>query len=270
MWYAEACQNIPFYKMAGTGNDFIMVDNRDGIIQDGHLREFTINACRRKVSVGADGVILIERATDNTHDYKMRIFNADGSEAEMCGNGSRCVAVFAFILKVAGLVQTIQTIAGTLKAEVSENATSATVQLSPPSLVTKHPSVSVLGTPRLVYHIDTGVPHAVVFVADITSIDVKAEGRCLRNHDIFKPKGTNVNFVQLSGGNIILVRTYERGVEDETYACGTGSVASALVTSILHPSYTSPVRVVTSGGDDPSEEQQHVEGASCASWVLPS
>ncbi|MFH0938917.1 MAG: diaminopimelate epimerase [Planctomycetota bacterium] len=235
---------IPFTKMSGSGNDFILVDNREGLLHEGEAAKLAQVACPQHISVGADGIILIEKALVSGHDYRMRIFNADGSEAEMCGNGSRCIAVFACQINVAKEKQRIETIAGSLAAVVATDGLSAKVQLSPPSRMELKKDVNVLGQKYDLYFINTGVPHAVLFVPDVTKVDTRKMGACIRYHEIFKPKGSNVNFAQLLGNDTLRIRTYERGVEDETFACGTGATATAIIASLVH-GYRSPVKVLT-------------------------
>jgi diaminopimelate epimerase len=235
---------IPVLKMSGTGNDFLMVDNRENLLTEGEAAALAKAACPRRISAGADGVILVERATKPGHDYRMRIFNADGSEAEMCGNGSRCITVFARMIGAARDAQKIETIAGTLNAVAAADGQSARVQLSPPSRLELKKNVDVLNQKVDLHFINTGVPHAIQFVSDISKVDVKKAGECIRFHEVFKPKGTNANFVQLMGNDTIKIRTYERGVEDETFACGTGSAAAAIIAGLVH-GYRSPVKVVT-------------------------
>jgi diaminopimelate epimerase len=239
---------IPVVKMSGTGNDFLMVDNRRGLLKEAELAPLARAACPRRVSAGADGLILIEPAGKPGHDYRMRIFNTDGSEAEMCGNGSRCVAVFAAQIGAAGLTQTIATLAGTLRASVAPGRRSAKVQLSPPGRMQLRKAVQVSGRKLDLYFINTGVPHAVHFVKDLSKVSVAKVGAAIRHHKVFKPKGTNADFVQPLGPGDIKLRTYERGVEDETFACGTGAAASAIVTALVH-GYGSPVRVHVASGD---------------------
>jgi diaminopimelate epimerase len=237
-------RTIPFVKMSGTGNDFLMIDNRETLLKEGDAAKLAQASCPRGTSVGADGVILVEKASKPGHDYRMRIFNADGSEAEMCGNGSRCITVFARQLGVAKEKQTIETIAGTLNATCATDNLSAKVQLSPPSKLELKKAVPVLGKNVDLHFMNTGVPHAVQFVNDLAAVDVKAAGAAIRYHEVFKPKGTNANFVQLMGNDTIKIRTYERGVEGETLACGTGSTAAAIIASLVH-GYSSPVKVIT-------------------------
>jgi diaminopimelate epimerase len=240
--------SIPVVKMSGTGNDFLMVDNRKGRLKEGDLAPLTREACPRRISAGADGLILIEPARTAGHEYRMRIFNADGSEAEMCGNGSRCCAIFAAQIGAAGTQQVIETLAGTLHAEVADDGRSAKVQLSPPDTMVVREGVPVLGQNLKLHSLNTGVPHAVLFVEDVARVDVRAMGTAIRHHEVFKPKGTNANFVQPLGGNAIQLRTYERGVEDETLACGTGACASAIITALVH-NYAPPIKVHVASGD---------------------
>ncbi|MCY3023823.1 MAG: diaminopimelate epimerase [Planctomycetota bacterium] len=238
---------IPVVKMSGTGNDFLMVDNRQRILKEGEAPLLARAACPRRISAGADGVILVEPASQAGHDFKMRIFNADGSEAEMCGNGSRCVAVFAQQIGAGSRAQRIETLAGSLNATVGPDGLFAKVQLSPPSKLEVRRGVDVLGRKCDLYCINTGVPHAIQFVADVAAVDIRATGAAIRYHEVFKPKGTNADFVQLVGQDTIRIRTYERGVEDETFACGTGATAAAIVAGLVH-GYRSPVKVLTAGG----------------------
>ncbi len=239
---------IPITKMSGTGNDFVMVDNRQGLLKEEEKAAFVAAVCPRRISAGADGAILVEPATQPGHDFRMRYYNADGGEAEMCGNGSRCIAVFAFKLGAAGREQKIQTVAGTLHASVPEDGRSAKVRLSQPSTLEVKENVDVLGAKPDLYCMNTGVPHAVEFCQDVSKIEIKPRGAAIRYHEVFKPKGTNANFVQLLGNNEIRLRTYERGVEDETLACGTGATACAIITGLVH-GYASPVRVHIASGD---------------------
>ncbi|HLX60358.1 MAG TPA: diaminopimelate epimerase [Planctomycetota bacterium] len=238
---------IPFVKMSGTGNDFIMIDNRAGLLKEGDAPLLAKAACPRRVSVGADGVILIEKPSKPGHDLRMRIFNADGSEAEMCGNGSRCFAIFAAQIGAAGREQKIDVIPGTLNAVVAPDGLSARVQLSQPSRIEKKTAVKVFDDSVDLYFVNTGVPHAIQFVVDVSKIDIRKTGACIRYHDVFKPKGANANFAQLLGNNTIRIRTYERGVEDETLACGTGATAAAIASAFAH-GFRSPVKVLVAGG----------------------
>ena len=241
-------RTIQILKMSGTGNDFLLLDNSAGLLHESELSKFARAACPRRVSAGADGVVLIEKATLPGHEFRMRIFNADGTEAEMCGNGSRCAAVFASQLGSAGLQQTIQTLAGTLLATVAQDGRSAKVRLSQPGRLEVKSGVNVLGEPVDLYCLNTGVPHAVRFVPEVSKVDLKALGPAIRYHETFKPKGANADFVELLGTGQIRLRTYERGVEDETLACGTGAAAAAIISGLVH-GYASPVKVNVASGD---------------------
>jgi len=241
-------QRIPFFKMTGTGNDFILIDNRKGILDADHCQDLVRKACRHKLSVGADGMILIEN--DPEVDFKWRFFNADASEAEMCGNGARCAARFAFLTGiVARPGMSFRTMAGIIKAEIS--GSKVKVQMTMPHGLETDIRLDVDGTPLELDFINTGVPHAVCFVADgreLESIDVLQRGRALRFHPRFQPAGTNANFVCVRDAHHISVRTYERGVEGETLACGTGAIASALISGV-RGRVDSPVEVRTRSGE---------------------
>nr|WP_321465906.1 diaminopimelate epimerase [uncultured Desulfobulbus sp.] len=233
---------IPFWKMSGAGNDFIIIDHRSPIIPEDFKAEFARRVCRRKFSVGADGLFLIEPSTKV--DFKWRFFNADGSEAEMCGNGARCVARFAYMHGIAAARMRFETLAGIIDAAVSD--THATIGMTPPHSFRFDRQIEVAGQLFMVHSVDTGVPHAVIFVDDIDATDVVGLGRELRFHPAFAPAGTNVNFVGQSAEGF-RIRTYERGVEDETMACGTGVVAGALIAAARGMA-GSPVAMVTAGG----------------------
>jgi len=235
---------IEFFKMSGSGNDFIFIDNMDRSLQVGDLPSFAKTVCRRQISVGADGLMVIEPS--DTVDFKWRFFNADGSEGEMCGNGGRCAARFAFYKGIAKERMSFETLAGIIDAEVKGDV--AKIRLTAPhSLAMDH--LIAIGEQELVVHsINTGVPHAVTFVDAVDSFDVFNTGRAIRRHDHFLPAGTNANFVSVVDGQTLRVRTYERGVEDETLACGTGSVASALISARLGL-VRSPVSVRVQSGE---------------------
>ncbi len=213
---------IRFTKMAGAGNDFIVIDAAPGL----NYKKLAMKACDRTNGVGADGLLILDKSAKA--DYKMRIINPDGSEAEMCGNGARCMAAYIACNKNLGKkLFTMETLAGLISAEASGEA--ARIQFSPPSGYTPEMTIDVNNRTLHVSYIDTGVPHAVVFVDGLEGIDVAAIGRVIRYHDRFKPRGTNVDFVEQVNEDLVSARTYERGVEDETKACGTGSVAAAIV-----------------------------------------
>lgn len=235
-------KNAQFSKLSGTGNDFIVIDNRRKVIAN--PKKFALAVCDRKRSVGADGVLLVEKSKKT--DYKMRIINSDGSEAEMCGNGIRCIGLFTFVKKIAGKQQSVETLSGLKTVTILDAAKGLVdVNMGQPKdertgLVIKTGGKSLPGC-----FVNTGVPHTVVLNS---SVDVYEFGRQIRYHKLFKPAGTNVNFVKVAGKNRIEVRTYERGVEAETDACGTGSTASAYITNLLGKTKF-PTDVLTSGGD---------------------
>lgn len=236
------CLPIPFWKMSGAGNDFLVIDHRKPLIPKELMAEFARRVCRRKFSVGADGLFLIEPS--EKVDFKWRFFNADGSEAEMCGNGARCVARFAYMHGIAAARMQFETLAGIIDATVAD--TLVTIRMTSPHSFRFDRQVEVEGQMLMVHSVDTGVPHAVIFVDDIQATDVVGLGRQLRHHPVFAPAGTNVNFVGRSADGLA-IRTYERGVEDETMACGTGVVAGALIAAAKGMA-DSPVAMVTSGG----------------------
>ncbi|PKN10443.1 MAG: diaminopimelate epimerase [Deltaproteobacteria bacterium HGW-Deltaproteobacteria-7] len=235
---------ISFWKMSGSGNDFIIIDNRDLSLDVGDLPVFARRICARKVSVGADGLFLIEPSA--SVDFKWRFFNSDGSMGEMCGNGARCVARWAYQNGVTGAKLSFETLAGIIDAEVSDDTVK--VRLTDPSLLQQNVSLFLQGGPCGLDHIDTGVPHAVCFVESVEASDVVATGRQIRRHDYFQPKGTNANFAEVSDPHQMKVRTYERGVEDETLACGTGVVASVLAAA-GRSLVESPVDVTVQSGE---------------------
>lgn len=235
---------IPFMKMSGSGNDFILIDHRDPFLKEESLKDFIQKVCRRRTSIGADGLILIERS--GKADFKWRFFNADGSEAEMCGNGGRCAARFAFFKGIAGPSLNFETSVGILSAEV--NRRRVKLELPKPFGLKIDEIVPIEGRRYTLSSINTGVPHAVLFVEDLDRVDVVHIGRAIRYHPHFSPSGTNVDFIRPQKGPPLSIRTYERGVEDETLACGTGAVASALVAAFKEI-VKSPVSIQTRGGE---------------------
>ena len=234
---------IIFYKMSGSGNDFIIIDNRNSVVDEKDLPDFVARVCRRKMSVGADGLILVEES--ESVDFKWRFFNSDGSTAEMCGNGARCAARFAYLNGISGTKVSFETKAGIVSAIVENDQ----VKIKMPDPIDLKTDYNLeLGNGSMqVGSVNTGVPHVVVLVSDIDDVEVVKTGREIRFHDSYAPAGTNVNFICAGNDNTISIRTYERGVEDETLACGTGSVAAAIV---MHckSKRKSPVKVITRGG----------------------
>ena len=237
---------IPFTKMSGAGNDFILIDHRTPFLPNiPAMQGFARAVCERKFSVGADGLILIENAGDA--DFRWQFINADGSIAEMCGNGARCAARFAYEKGIAPAKMRFATLAGIIEAEVVDHAVK--LRMTPPHSPRLGETISVEGQPQTVHSLNTGVPHAVLFMADNAQAPVLEWGRTIRFHQHFQPAGTNVNFVAPLGGNHLSVRTYERGVEGETMACGTGAVASAIIAGLLGQ-VQPPVTVTTSGREE--------------------
>ena len=215
---------IEFYKMSGSGNDFIIIDNRDLSLNVGDLPAFARKVCAHKISVGADGLFLIEAS--NTVDFKWQFFNSDGSMAEMCGNGSRCVARYAYLKGIAGKKMSFETLAGIISAEVNDDVVK--VRLTDPSPLRIAQTIMLNDREYILDFIDTGVPHAIAFIDSVETCAVVGTGRQIRHHEHFAPRGTNADFAEVLNRHKMKVRTYERGVEDETLACGTGVVASVL------------------------------------------
>lgn len=218
-------KTIPFTKLSGSGNDFIFIDNRRLEHRADEMVGFVRRVCRRGQSVGADGLMFIEPS--ERADFKWRFFNADGSEGEMCGNGGRCAARFAQELGIATDAVSFETIAGVIDATMRDSRVK--LRMTPPFDYRAGVALRVNGREALLDHLNTGVPHAVEFVDDVEGVDVVADGRAIRTHEAFAPAGANANFVQAGGGNSLVLRTYERGVENETLACGTGAVAAAVL-----------------------------------------
>jgi len=235
---------IAFTKMSGSGNDFVIIDNRQPVLDPETKRDFVQKVCHPKSSVGADGVIFIENS--GNADYKWDFYNSDGSSAEMCGNGGRCVARYAFEKGIAPQNHSFETVAGIIEAEV--NGPMVKVKLTRPENLQNNLEVAFDGLKYQVDSLNTGVPHAIVFSEDVDGEDVQKIGAGIRYHSVFAPAGTNVDLVEKKEGGALKVRTYERGVEGETLACGTGVVASAIIASHKFK-IESPVHVETRGGE---------------------
>jgi len=235
---------LHFYKMNGAGNDFVVVDNRD--LDTSLTREQIEFLCDRHRGIGADGLLAVEPAEQGA-DFKFRYYNADGGEAEMCGNGARCFGRFtaALMLEEPETV-TFETIAGILSADLVDD--DIRIAMSEPKDLKMDTGAKVPGLDGDLHFINTGVPHVVVFVADLPGTEVVRHGAAIRYHEAFAPAGTNANFATVLSPGHIAIRTYERGVEDETLACGTGMVASALMHHLLDGA-PSPIKVDVEGGD---------------------
>lgn len=235
---------IEFDKMEGAGNDFIFIDDRGERIPGDLRREWAVRYCRRALGIGADGMVFI--ANDPEFDFTWDFYNADGSIAEMCGNGARCAARYAHKIGAAGPAMTFRTLAGPIHAELTPAG--AKVRLTDALLPAGAETIYLDGRPIDVYFLNTGVPHAVMEVSDLEMVNVRELGLAIRHHPHFAPAGTNVNFIRPETGDAVTVRTYERGVEAETLACGTGSVAASLVAALFYGK-KSPVAVATRGGE---------------------
>ncbi len=237
-------RELAFAKMSGAGNDFIVIDNRLPVVQVEDLSVFAARVCARRMSVGADGLILLEES--ERADFKWQFFNADGSRGEMCGNGARCAARFAYLQGWVGSRMAFETDAGIIKAEVENDQVK--IEMTPPSMVELGRRLEFSGGELDFSFVNTGVPHVVVKVDDLAAVDVLGLGREIRNHEVFQPAGTNVNFIACDRQGRWAIRTYERGVEEETLACGTGSAAAALVLAATCR-LPSPVSLRTASGE---------------------
>ncbi len=236
---------VPFFKMSGSGNDFIVVDNRRAKIEKAAVAPFIAAVCRRKLSVGSDGFILVEDA--ESADFRWHFYNSDGSRAEMCGNGARCVSRFAYVTGIAGREMTFETDAGMVTATLTGDK----VKIGVPDPVDFQMAETVETSSGDISfcRVNTGVPHVVIEVGALDQIDVANLGKEIRYHTRFAPAGTNVNFVSILEESRVALRTYERGVEDETLACGTGAVAAAQIAAAKYGA-ASPITVTPRSGCD--------------------
>lgn len=228
--------DINFYKYQGTGNDFVLIDNRS--LQFKNDTKIIKKMCDRRFGIGADGLILLENSSLDLCDFKMVYFNADGNESTMCGNGGRCIVAFAKYLGVIKSETTFEAVDGLHSAIINGN-----------SVNLKMVDVPTVNLSKEASFMDTGSPHHVAFVDDVYDFDVFTQGRRIRNLPNYTSiKGTNVNFIQIKDEDVH-VRTYERGVEDETLSCGTGVTAAAIAAKMSNKISNLPVKVVTKGGD---------------------
>ncbi len=234
---------IAFTKMNGSGNDFVIIDNRDGQVASDDQLNWARQLCRRKFSVGADGILFIE--SSDKVDFKWQFYNADGSRADMCGNAARCVARYAHLNDIAPQKMAFETGAGLIRAEVLGDRVK--VRMVDPTDLTTDLALNIDGTQWNGHFTNTGVPHYVMEADDIEEVSIDKLAPQIRYHEQFAPDGTNVNFIAVKNEDTIVLRTYERGVEAETLACGTGAVAAALIANWLHQ-MASPIHVVTRGG----------------------
>ncbi|MCM8784174.1 MAG: diaminopimelate epimerase [Candidatus Omnitrophica bacterium] len=249
---------VDFVKMVASGNDFVLIEGKRKKQQLANYSDLAKKICERKFGVGADGILIVDKST--VADFKMRIFNPDGSEAEMCGNGLRCVALFAkskiknYATKISREKSKnfrIETEAGILEATVEGDKVK--IKMIEPKDLKMDISLYIGGEKYIVHYINTGVPHAILFVNDLKNTNVKGLGKIIRFHPRFLPQGTNVDFVEVKDRRNILLRTYERGVEDETLACGTGAVASAIISNLKlkksRMEKNCEIKVLTQGGE---------------------
>jgi diaminopimelate epimerase len=237
---------IPFSKLSGSGNDFILIDHRKPFLTEATLSQWVAKICAHRLSVGADGVILIEPPSRPPRaDFRWRLFNADGSPAEMSGNGGRCAARFAYLKGIAKAAMVFETPAGLIHAEIIGDQVK--IRFTDPTDFRWRLVVEIDGARFEGHFANTGVPHLVYLVEDVDAVDVLSIGRKSRLHPLFQPAGANVNFIQQLDAHRFKIRTYERGVEDETLACGTGSVAAALIAASVAGA-ESPVTLLPKGG----------------------
>lgn len=238
-------KKIPFMKLSGAGNDFVIINNLNSIVDstESGFMNFVTKVCQRRMSVGADGVLLVEPSADV--DFRMRYYNADGGEVETCGNGARCISKFAFLHGIVSERMRFLTNAGIYEAEVVGD--NVKVGMSDPTDIRINVPLKLDDGIHKVGFANSGVPHVVFFVDDLESTDVFEMGQQTRYHKDFNPEGTNANFIHIHSEELLEIRTYERGVENETLACGTGSIASAIISAVLGR-VQSPVSVKTASG----------------------
>lgn len=235
---------IKFTKMHGAGNDFVLIDDRDGKVPwEDHFLMAALSG--RRTGIGCEGVILVQHS--DKADFRMRFLNPDGTEVELCGNGSRCAAAFAHAIGASGTALTMETLCGLIDAQLTESG--VCVWMPEPGKKSYGIEIKVGNTTVRGDFINTGVPHFVVQVPNISTVDVQGLGRALRLHPAFAPDGTNVDFVTFRAPNRMSMRTYERGVESESGACGTGAVACAVV-AVETQQFTLPAKVKTPSGFD--------------------
>jgi diaminopimelate epimerase len=240
-------EKFKFFKYSGHGNDFIIIDNWNNCVPEADLAKITKLMCRQKFGVGADGSVFIASGPDDV-DFAVRFFNSDGSEADMCGNASRCAAHMAHLVNIAPAAMSFKTKAGVVEASVAES----TVSVMMPKIGRPEGAalVDIDGYSQTYYRINTGVSHAVAWVEDLDNLNVFKYGRAVRRHASFNPDGTNVDFVKVLSPASLALRTYERGVEDETLACGTGATAAALLAAAQKLVDSDSILCKTKGGED--------------------
>ena len=236
-------EKISFAKLSGAGNDFAIIDNRQNVIP-GNREDFVEKVCARRVSVGADGLLLVENSDEA--DFKMRYFNSDGGEVETCGNGARCIAKFAYTEKIVpSRKMKFETRAGIYSAEILED--SVKLGMSDAVEMQLDFPLELSDGVHTVSFVNSGVPHVIFLVDELENLDVVKLGRETRYHKKFQPEGTNANFIRIRNENALDIRTYERGVEDETLACGTGCIAASIAAAAAGKA-KSPIVAHTRGG----------------------
>lgn len=250
---------MKFFKYHGAGNDFVLIDNRGEEISEGGKPDLARQLCNRRFDIGGDGLILVE--SSSKADVKMRIFNPDGSEPQMCGNGIRCITKHIYDTGTKKDEISIETLAGIKDVRVSREGETTYVRVNMGKPLFERKDIPATGEGRLleeklelngeefeIYAVNTGVPHVVIFVEDVKKADVLNIGRAVRNNALF-PQGTNVSFIEIAGDNLFKIRTYERGVEGETLACGTGITASGVIGAVAGEADPGePIKIVARGG----------------------
>lgn len=239
---------LEFTKMHGAGNDFLVIDNRWYRFSDDELADLAAKWCPRRFGVGADGLLALAEAEEEDAAYRMRYVNADGSWAAMCGNGARCLARFALQSDFEGPELAFETDAGRYyAAEVEGTPDHVRLYVPPPTALDLDLTLDT-PTPEAVHFVRTGTEHLVTFVPDLEAVPVEEWAPPLRNAARVQPEGANVNFVEVDGEGVLHVRTYEKGVEEETFSCGTGVLAAAVVAEATDRATADPVTVQTRGG----------------------
>ncbi|MCK5763514.1 MAG: diaminopimelate epimerase [Clostridiales bacterium] len=243
---------LKYTKMQGLGNDFIIIDNREYKYTIEQLQKITKRVCSRKLSIGADGLMAVEKA-EGLADFKMRFFNADGSIGEMCGNGARCITRYAYVNNIAKKNMIFETTAGNVKGEVI-NGRLIAVTLNNPEIIEFDKIATIDGIDYTISYVELGnpgLPHGIIEYKGLENIarkDIFELGKNLRYHNIF-PKGANINFYEIDSRSSAIVRTFERGVEDFTLACGTGSASVAVILYLQEIIKGNKIKISSPGGD---------------------
>lgn len=243
-------EQIIFYKMQGSGNDFVLLLHKDLPFNPDRIQTWVVPICTRSFGVGADGLIVLDTTTKKeSSDYQWYFFNADGSKAEMCGNGSRCAGKLAYIMRLAPSKHILETEVGQVHIEVNPTTETVKVELTSPKELRTDIDLTLENKGAVqIQYVNTGVPHSIILTDEPEQFDLKQLGPEIRFHPFFAPAGTNVNIVKVQSSSRLHVRTYERGVENETYACGTGAAAAAYIAYTLGLT-KSESQVITSGGE---------------------